>query len=83
MDTQELTITICSHLSENDVKFVENVNDESSISTDMFLNEQEWNLFNYVVVREKSIRDTFKGYNRSGLSVSAYVARKSGYFFNK
>ena len=83
MDTQELSISVSSHLSENEVKFVENVGDASSISTEVFLNEQEWQLFDYVVPREKRINDTFKGFYRSGFSVSAFVARKAGYFFNK
>jgi hypothetical protein len=80
---QELSITVSSHLPEKAVKFVENTNDASSISTAVFLNEQEWKLFSYVVPKEKRINDTFKGYYRSGLSVSAFVARKAGYFFNK
>jgi hypothetical protein len=80
---QELSITVSSHLPEKVVKFVENTNDASSISTAVFLNEQEWKLFSYVVPKEKRINDTFKGYYRSGLSVSAFVARKAGYFFNK
>ena len=83
MDTQELSITVSSHLSEKEVKFVENTNDPSSISTEVFLNEQEWRIFGYVIVRERTLHDTFKGFNRSGISVSAYVTRKAGYFFNK
>jgi hypothetical protein len=80
---QELSITVSSHLPEKAVKFVENTNDASSISTAVFLNEQEWKLFDYVIVRERTIDDAFKGYSRSGISMSAYVSRKAGYFFNK
>ena len=83
MDTQELSITITSQMSNQEVKLVENVDEASSISTKVFLNEQEWKLFDYVNSNEKIIYDHFKGFHRSAFSVSAIAARKSGYFFNK
>ena len=83
MDTQELSITVTSQLPEDQVKFYENVTDPSSISTTVFLNEQEWTLFSYVNARSRTITDTFKGYNRSAFTVSAFAVRKARYFLNK
>ena len=83
MDTQELSITVTSYLSDSEVKFIENETEKSTISTEVFLNQQEWKLFNFVKNRERTIYDHFKGYDRSGFTCSAFVARKPGYFFNK
>ena len=76
MDTQELSITLTSQFSDAEVKLVANANEPSTISTEVFLDQQEWILFGFVKTKEKTIRDHFKGYNRALFSASAMVARK-------
>ena len=81
LDMQELSVTITSRLSSDEVKLVENESDASAVSTRMFLNQQEWDLFDYVKSSEKIINDTFKKCTRSGNSILKYVIKK--FFFLK
>lgn len=82
MDTQELSITLTSQFPDTEVKFIANSNEPSTISSEVFLDQQEWTLFGFVETKEKTIYDHFKGFNRSGFSCSAMVARKPRYYFN-
>ena len=78
-----MSVTITSRLPSNEVKIIANESDPSAISTRMFLNQQEWDLFDYVKSSEKIINDTFKKCTRSGFQVSSFIARKPGYYINK
>ena len=80
---QELSVTLTSKLSCDEVKLVENTSEASAVLTNMFLNQQEWDLFDYVKCSEKLINDTFKKCTRAGFSVSSFIARKPGYYINK
>lgn len=70
-------------MSENEIQFVENKQDPSGIWTEVFLNQQEWYLFDYVKCSTKTINDTFKNIKRPGFSVTSFIARKPGYYINK
>lgn len=80
---QELSITLTSELPNNQVMLVDNKQDVSAIFTGIFLNEQEWELFDYVKSTPKETYDTFRQYNRSCFTVTAFIARKPGYYIYK
>ncbi len=83
MDIQELSITLTSKRSNQELSIVDNVDNQCSINTDDFLDQQEWDLFNYVKPSLKVINDQWRKYDRPGFSVTAYIARKPGYYIYK
>jgi hypothetical protein len=83
MDTQELSITLTSKRSINEVKIVENRGDCCSINTEDFLDQQEWDLFEHVSPINKVINDPWRKFERSGFSVRCYIARKPGFYLYK
>lgn len=83
MDIQELSITLTSKRSENDVHILENKKDMCSINTEDFLDQQEWDLFGHVKTSEKTTYDPWRKYERSCFSVTCFIARKPGYYLYK
>ena len=83
MDMQELSITLTSKRSVNEVIIVENEKDCCSINTEDFLDQQEWDLFGHVDTSKKTIYDPWRKYNRTAFSVTCYIARKPGYYLYK
>lgn len=69
MDIQEISITLTSKLSVNQVELVENPRDACSINTEDFLDQQEWNLYDHVNTANKILYDPWQKYNRSGFTV--------------
>lgn len=82
-DIQELSITLTSKKSNQDVEIVENKENPCSINTEDFLDQQEWDLFSCVKTTSKTINDPWRKYDRSGFSVTAFIARKPGYYLYK
>ena len=83
MDTQELSITLTSKRSVDEVEIVENKREACSINTEDFLDQQEWDLFEHVKTSYKTINDPWRKYERSGFAVSSFIARKPGYYLYK
>ncbi len=83
MDIQEISITITSKRSIDEVQFVENKKDASSINTEDFLDQQEWDLFDFVECANKTIYDPWRKYDRSAFSVKSFISRKPGYYLYK
>lgn len=83
MDLQELTLKISTKYPESLVKLVENKREPCSISTEVFLNQQEWDLFDYVKCSSTTANDAFKNFNRSVFCVTSFIARKPEYYYNK
>ena len=83
MDIQELSITVTSKKSKNEVQIIENFENPCSVNTEEFLDQQEWDLFNYVKTSSKYITDPWRKYDRSGFSVTAFIVRKPGYYLYK
>ena len=83
MDIQELSITLTSKRSANDVHIIENKKDLCSINTEDFLDQQEWDLFGHVTTSQKEIFDPWRKYERSAFSVTCFIARKPGYYLYK
>ena len=83
MDTQELSITLTSKRSIDEVNIVENKREMCSINTEDFLDQQEWDLFEHVKTSYKTINDPWRKYERCGFVVSSFIARKPGYYLYK
>jgi hypothetical protein len=70
MDIQEISITLTSKLSLEQVELVENRRDACSINTEDFLDQQEWDLYTHVNVTNKVLYDPWQKFDRSGFTVS-------------
>ncbi len=69
MDVQEVSITLASKLKIDEVELVENKREACFISTEDFLDCQEWNIYEHVSVTTTSVFDPWKKFDRSGLKV--------------
>lgn len=80
MDIQEISITLTSKRSVSEVELVENRRDPSSINIEDFLDQQEWDLFDFVKPGHRTIVDPWRKYERSAFLVKSYISRKPGYY---
>lgn len=80
MDMQEISITLTSKRSTEEIDLVENKKEPCSINTADFLDQQEWDLFDHVKTNTKIIHDPWRKYDRSGFSVTCFIVRKPGYY---
>lgn len=83
MDIQEISITLTSRRSVAEVELVENRKDPSSINIEDFLDQQEWDLFDFVKPGHRIIVDPWRKYERSAFLVKSYISRKPGYYLYK
>ena len=83
INKQEISITVTSKRSVDEVQIVENKKDASSINTEDFLDQQEWDLFDFVECANKTIYDPWRKYDRSAFSVKSFISRKPGYYLYK
>ncbi len=77
-----MTLKVSTKYPDTFVKLVENKSEPCSISTEIFLNQQEWDLFDYVKTSNVIVADAFKNYNRSVFCVTSFIARKPEYYYN-
>ncbi|RNA23241.1 gamma aminobutyric acid receptor subunit [Brachionus plicatilis] len=75
-----VNITITSSRSINEVKFVPSSHIESTINTNDFQQQQEWNLYPHIETSEKNIYDIWKQQERPCFTVSSTISRRPGYF---
>ncbi len=83
MDIQEISITLTSKRSVGEVEIVENEKEPHSINTQDFLDQQEWDLFDFVKPGAKVIMDPWRKYERSAVLAKSYISRKPGYYLYK
>jgi len=83
MDIQEISITLTSKRSIAEVEIVENDKEPNSINTQDFLDQQEWDLFDFVKPGSKVIMDPWRKYERSAVLAKSYISRKPGYYVYK
>ena len=83
MDFQELSITLSSKKSVDEVEIVENKANVCTINTADFLDQQEWDLFNHVETSNKIVNDTWRKFSRSCFTVTCFITRKPGYYLYK
>ncbi|UJR37298.1 hypothetical protein I4U23_030007 [Adineta vaga] len=93
-DIQELSISIGSSLSSEKVKLVSHPSIASGINREVFESQQEWHLYEHVEVKSRNVRGYLsvadedgdldkpgREKERSVLTFSCHVARRSRYFF--
>ena len=83
MDIQEISITLTSKRSTDEVELIENRRDACSINIEDFLDQQEWDLFDFVNTGKKVIFDPWRKYERSAFLAKSYISRKPGYYLYK
>jgi hypothetical protein len=79
-DIQDLTITVTSARHKDEIKFVHNPHQQSSINTNDFQQQQEWNLYEFIQLNESTVHDVWNSKDRPCVSFSATISRKPGYF---
>ena len=83
MDTQELSVTVTSAKSMDEVRVVEDTVTPCAITTEGFQDQQSFDLKEAVQVNERVIHDTWRKCDRHALVVSCLVVRKPGYWILK
>ncbi|CAF1003742.1 unnamed protein product, partial [Brachionus calyciflorus] len=80
LDIQSLSITITSSRNKNEIKFVPSPYIESTINTNDFQQQQEWNLYSHIETSKKYIYDIWKKQERPCFTISSTISRRPGYF---
>lgn len=80
LDIQSLSITITSSRNKNEVKFVPSSYNESTINTNDFQQQQEWNLYPHIETSKKYIYDVWNKHDRPCFTISSTISRRPGYF---
>lgn len=80
LDSQDLTITVTSHKSYEEVLLEKSKMDELSINTNDFQQQQEWILFPKIYLQTKHVYDIWRQHHRPCFSVSAKITRRPGYY---
>jgi hypothetical protein len=80
LDIQELSISITTTRNKDEVFFESNPDYESTVNTEDFQQQQEWNLYDHIQTSKRFIHDMWNGYERPCYSVSCVISRHPGYF---
>ncbi len=76
VDVQDLSITISTSRNQFELEFFENENFKSSINTQVFVDHQEWKLYEHVEVTKRlTSRDFIKG-KLSSMSFTCRAGRR-------
>lgn len=82
LDIQDISITITSSRSRNEVKFEPSLENECAINTEEFRMQQEWNLYGHIHTSHRVIYDIWKTYDRPAYTISGTISRRPGYYLN-
>jgi hypothetical protein len=80
LDIQSLSITITSSRNKNEIQFIHSTQSESTINTNDFQQQQEWNLYSHVEVSKKYIYDAWNKHERPCFTISSTISRRPGYY---
>jgi len=91
-DVQDLTITLSTERTENQVKLVQDPRDRSALIQQPFVQQQEWNLYDHIetkvlrtsaeIVRhEPYISGQHSSLYHSAFSVTCRAGRRTGFFY--
>lgn len=80
LDVQNLSITITSARNKDEVRFVQSPHFESTINTNDFQQQQEWNLYPFIEQSEKVVHDVWNNNDRPCITFSSTISRRPGYF---
>ncbi|XP_062603135.1 uncharacterized protein LOC134264891 [Saccostrea cucullata] len=81
-DIQDLNIFITTELSEEEVKFLEDDREISSVHAETFAKIQEWNIYEFVHFTPKALTQEYANnkYKKPGMYVFCSAGRKPGFF---
>lgn len=81
-DTQDLTLTIMSERSEDEVELEEDGSEMSTINVESFVDEQEWILYKYVMTTKNVFDGAYEGSlsKHPVLSSTCRASRRIGFF---
>lgn len=80
IDFQDLSITITSQKNKDEVKFEHSPYNESTINTEDFQQQQEWNLYTNIETQTRFIYDAWSNHDRPCFTISSKISRRPGYF---
>ncbi|CAF0736813.1 unnamed protein product [Brachionus calyciflorus] len=80
LDLQEISVRLSSKKSINEVLLIENRQEPSTVDINSFCDGQQYELFEHVTSKRDTKKDEFRKIVRSQFIVSAFVARKIGYY---
>ncbi len=83
VDLQELSITISSNKSADEVEIVEDMSKENFVNTSRFYDQQQWELFDFCTTEPSETYDDFKGITRSEIKFTSFVTRKYKFYVYK
>jgi hypothetical protein len=83
VDLQELSITVSSNKSTDDVEIVEDMSKENFVNTDRFYDQQQWKLFSFCTTAAGETYDEFKCILRSEVKFTSFVTRKYQFYIYK
>ncbi|CAF3600590.1 unnamed protein product [Rotaria sp. Silwood1] len=83
VDVQDLTITVSTTRTVNEVSFVADTHQLSAINTHAFIDQQEWRLHEHVETSTKLISSPFTPSQNQhpAFSATCRAARRPGYFY--
>ncbi|CAF1297730.1 unnamed protein product [Rotaria magnacalcarata] len=83
VDVQDLTITISTTRTVNEVSLVADTNQLSAINTHTFIDQQEWRLHEHVETSTKLLSSPFSPSQNQhpAFSATCHAARRPGYFY--
>lgn len=82
-DVQELSLSITTPLTTNDIKFRENQHKLSGVNRTVFSDEQSWHLYEHVEITYEEHREEYSlNFNQIHPVVvcTCHVGRKCGYY---
>lgn len=81
-DTQDISLTLMSERSSEEVELEEDCCEMSSINVQSFVDEQEWNLYKHVTVTPKTVERVYQASSNkhSMLSFTCRASRRVGFF---
>ena len=75
LDIQDISITITSSKSSNEIEFELSNENYSTVNVEDFRQQQEWKLFSFINTSKKEFHDVFRSYYRPALSFQCKIAR--------
>ncbi len=75
-----MSITITSSRNKDEIRFVQSPHNESTINTNDFQQQQEWNLYSHIEQSEKVVHDEWNDNDRPCITFSSTISRRPGYF---
>lgn len=83
IDTQELSVTLSSNKSVDEVELVEDKSKINIVNTERFYDQQQWNLFSFCEASNDECFDEMKDLTRSEIKFTSFVSRKYQFYVYK